>query len=337
MKDSVHTFCDDCMHAVDASTQEFYETQPIRGLELDVVFEWPVCPDCGKKITVGSYANKNYARLYDAYRKATGLPNGDEIRAMREKLGLSQKKLADLLGIGVASIQRYEGGSLPTEAHASMIRQLNDPVFLRQRLLDTSFGSAKERDALVASVEQKITREEEDASLSRKVFLMVQRVPDEHTGNIAFSVERFREILAYLALNIHDLYRTKLNKALFYLDYSAYRDLGHGITGLRYAKADYGPVPDKYEQLIAAFANEDAFYFSEQEDGGQIFCTRQEEVQQWVFSPEEREQLSKVAEFVNSFDTATALTKASHEEPVWIQADWGEILSYRGAHTLKGI
>lgn len=335
MATAVQTFCEECMQAVDAPTQEFYETQPIRGLELDVMFEWPVCPSCGKKLTVGSYAEKNYARLYDAYRKATGLPNGIEIRATRAKLGLSQKKLADLLGIGVASIQRYEGGSLPTEAHAAMIRQLNDPVFLRQRLMDTNFDSATERHALVASVEQKITREEEDASLSRKVFMMVQRTPDEYTGEVAFGVERFREVLVYLALNVRSLYRTKLNKALFYLDFSAYRDLGHGITGLRYAKADYGPVPDKYEQLIAAFASEDAFYFDEQENGGQIFRTRQDAVEWWRFSPDERKQLSKVAEFVNGFETASLLTDASHEEPVWIQADWGEILPYRGAHTLK--
>lgn len=333
----VHTVCDECMQSVDAQLEEFYTTHLMRGAEISIVETWPVCPHCGNKIGLGTYANENDKRLYDAYRKATHLPSGDEIRAMREKLGLSQKKLADLLGIGVASIQRYEGGSLPTEAHAAMIRQLNDPVYLRQRLQDTSFGSTREHDALVASVEQAITREEEDASLSRRVFMMVQRTPDEYTGEIAFNVERFREVLVYLAKNVHDLYRTKLNKTLFYLDFSAYRDLGHGITGLRYARADYGPVPDKYEQLIAAFANEEGFYFDEQENGGQILHTRQDEVEWWRFSPEEREQLSKVAEFVNGFDTSNLLTDASHKEPVWMQAKSGDLLPYRGAHTLKGM
>ncbi|MBQ9022164.1 MAG: DUF4065 domain-containing protein [Eggerthellaceae bacterium] len=325
------------MQSVDAQLEEFYTTHLLRGTEISIVETWPVCPQCGNKIGLGTYANENDKLLYEAYRKATHLPGGDEIRAMREKLGLSQKKLADLLGIGVASIQRYEGGSLPTEAHAAMIRQLNDPVFLRQRLQDTNFGSAKEHDALVASVEQTITREEEDASLSRIVFMMAQRTPDEYTGEKAFNAERFREVLVYFALNIRELYRTKLNKALFYLDFSAFRDLGHSITGLRYARADFGPVPDKYEQLIAAFTNEDAFYFEEQDTGGQILCTRKNEFGWWLFSPEEREQLSKVTEFVNRFSTATALSDASHKEPLWKQVEFGDLISYKGASTLKAL
>ena len=57
------------------------------------------------------------------------------------------------------------------------------------------------------------------------------------TGMRAFDSDRMRETVVYLARHVHDLYRTKLNKVLFYLDFAAYRDGGEGFTGLRYAKA----------------------------------------------------------------------------------------------------
>lgn len=59
------------------------------------------------------------------------------------------------------------------------------------------------------------------------------------TGMRAFDPDRLREVVAYLAAHVRDLYRTKLNKILFYLDFASYRDTGRGFTGLRYAKADF--------------------------------------------------------------------------------------------------
>lgn len=47
----------------------------------------------------------------------------------------------------------------------------------------------------------------------------------------AFDSDRMRETVVYLARHVHDLYRTKLNKVLFYLDFAAYRDGGEGFTG----------------------------------------------------------------------------------------------------------
>ncbi len=48
----------------------------------------------------------------EAICKHLGLMTPDEIRAMRQKLGLSQAGLAQLSGLGVASIARWESGQL---------------------------------------------------------------------------------------------------------------------------------------------------------------------------------------------------------------------------------
>ena len=336
MMEKVRVFCDECLQQVNAEVRVFSETVNMRGVKIEAKTEWPVCPNCGNRIANGAVLERNDRRLYEEYRRIAGIPSGDEIRATRSALSLSQRQLAELLGIGIASIQRYEQGALPTEAHAAMMKHLCDPVFLRERLSDASFASQRDQKSIAKAVEGFSTPRQESESISRIIMMMMPQVPSEFTGGRVFDAERLREILVYLAGNANDLFRTKLNKVLFYLDFSAFRDFGIGMTGLRYAHADYGPVPDKFEQVIAAFVDGGALYFEEHESGGQI-------LRSWCdadlssFSPEERERLKKLASFSNSFATATALTNTSHREDAWAKTDSGQLISYQMAATLKAI
>ena len=139
-KEIVHTMCDECGCAVDAPVMLFDEVQKVRGVDVKTKFAWPVCPKCGNKIAVGSKADANYRRLYDEYRR---IPSGDEIRAIRKKLGLTQRQFADLLGVSVASVHRYEAGALPSEAHTGLIMGLLDPAFLKSRITRFNRKEAK--------------------------------------------------------------------------------------------------------------------------------------------------------------------------------------------------
>lgn len=57
-----------------------------------------------------------------------------EIKEIRGKYGLSQKSFALLLGIGPASMVRYEQGVQPTKANANLIRAARIPEFMRECL-----------------------------------------------------------------------------------------------------------------------------------------------------------------------------------------------------------
>ena len=334
--EKVKMFCDECFQQVDAEIRLISEKVIMRGVEIDAEFEWPVCPNCGSRIANAAVLERNDQRLYEEYRRIAGIPSGDDIRAARSALSLSQRQLADLLGIGVASIQRYEKGALPTEAHAAMMKRLCDPVFLRERLADASFASQGDQQSIAEAIEDFSTPQQESESISRVVMMMMPQVPSEFTGGRAFDAARFREVLVYLAENAKSLFRTKLNKVLFYLDFSAFRDSGIGVTGLRYAHADFGPVPDKFEQVIAAFVDGDALCFEEHENGGQILKAKRG-ADLSAFSLDERDRLERVAAFANSFSTATALTNKSHREDAWVKTDSGQIISYQMASTLKAI
>lgn len=53
-----------------------------------------------------------------------------EIKEIRGKYGLSQKAFAQLLGIGEASMVRYENGQEPSKANANLIRAAKYPRFM---------------------------------------------------------------------------------------------------------------------------------------------------------------------------------------------------------------
>ena len=74
-----------------------------------------------------------------------------EIKRIRKGYGLSQKAFALLLGIGPASIVRYEQGSQPSKANANLIRAARNPEFMRECI---------ERDGgLLSDAQRKTTSE----------------------------------------------------------------------------------------------------------------------------------------------------------------------------------
>ena len=57
-----------------------------------------------------------------------------DIKDIRNSYGLSQKSFALVLGIGPASIVRYEQGVVPSKANANLIRAARNPQFMAECL-----------------------------------------------------------------------------------------------------------------------------------------------------------------------------------------------------------
>lgn len=68
----------------------------------------PRCDACGE-LVFDTRADEQVAR---ALRDQLGLLSAEQIRANRERIGLSQRQLADRLGVAVETISRWETGAL---------------------------------------------------------------------------------------------------------------------------------------------------------------------------------------------------------------------------------
>jgi hypothetical protein len=61
-------------------------------------------------------------------------------------------------------------------------------------------------------------------------------------------------MIAYIAAKGHEIYRTNLNKLLFYSDMTAYYLRGQGISGASYLNMPYGPVPENVDMVTDELA-----------------------------------------------------------------------------------
>jgi putative zinc finger/helix-turn-helix YgiT family protein len=92
----------------------------------------PQCGACGELV----FDNEADHQITQALRQQLGLLSSHQIRANREALGLSQRALAEHLGVAVETISRWENGAL-TQTRAM------------DRYLRVYFGVPAARAALV--------------------------------------------------------------------------------------------------------------------------------------------------------------------------------------------
>ena len=155
---------------------------------------------------------------------------------------------------------------------------------------------------------------------------------DVFTGHRPFSFEKLAAMAAYIAHRGKNVYKTKLNKLLFYADFIHYRLNGHSISGARYVHLPYGPVPERYDGMLAKLAAVDTIWFEQRGDYQLIKGWNDPII--GVLGNEERETLDWVLERIGSM-TSSELTRQSHREKGYRFTKLGEPIAYDYAKFLE--
>lgn len=106
-------FCGECEKRVPFEVRTVSERFEVRGELFTVEGPAHVCTSCGS-VRGDSLFDALLGQAYEAYRKRNQVLSAVEIRGIREKYGFSQVLFAKILGIGEATLQRYERGALPS-------------------------------------------------------------------------------------------------------------------------------------------------------------------------------------------------------------------------------
>ena len=104
-------------------------TGEVRGETFTVEMPGLECPACGYKTIEGPDSAEYERLLADKYRAAHGLLTSEEIRSRRNKLGISQEEFAHYVGVGVASIKRWEWGRIQDEQSNTKLVDATHPVY----------------------------------------------------------------------------------------------------------------------------------------------------------------------------------------------------------------
>lgn len=93
------------------SSESYSDEFEYEGKSLKVhCLEKSRCDACGEELVLTPQIRANQVRIADAKRSSAGLLYGNEIRAIREALGLSQPEAAEVFGGGANAFSKYERG-----------------------------------------------------------------------------------------------------------------------------------------------------------------------------------------------------------------------------------
>lgn len=196
----------------------------VRGDSFKVKTEGMVCPQCGFKTLGPDQMDDFRLQLSEGYRKKQGLLTSKEIVDYRNRLDMTQEEFADYLGVGIASLKRWELGKIQDPSSDKLIRLCADPDFAERNAVDVLYN---------------------------------QHVSNNFHGNRVFDLEKFKNVVLKCIKEIQNFSPLFLNKALFYIDFLHYKHYQVSVTGCPYACLDYGPCPDQYQSLFKKLLDEE--------------------------------------------------------------------------------
>jgi len=120
--DTSTVICPQC--GEQAQSVEVEQKAVFKGVDVGYSAHLHRCVGCGLELASVEDAADMQDRLTDAYRRKVGLLDGEQIRGLRQKKGLSQQALADALEIGIASVKRWENGVIQSRAMDNLLRTL---------------------------------------------------------------------------------------------------------------------------------------------------------------------------------------------------------------------
>ncbi|HHT9133353.1 MAG TPA: type II TA system antitoxin MqsA family protein [Candidatus Avalokitesvara rifleensis] len=334
-REAMKGVCPNCEKETNFALVHTKEIITVRGESIAVEVEYFGCKACGGEFENTRSNVDSLDAAYREYRRLHGMLQPEEIRELRKSYGLTQGELSKLLGWGGATLSRYENGALQDETHERVLRLIKDDP---QNLLRLIQGAPKSLpEGKVIRLTHEIKEVIEEAYSFERIFeeRFGNYEPNELSGYKRLDLTKlFAAILFFCR---EDVYKTKLNKLLFYADFKHYKENTVSITGVRYLRFSYGPVPDKYEYYLALLREEGMLEFEEiplpKDVIGEEF-TSKESPDLSVFLESELEVLLKVKKRFKDF-TAGKIVDFSHQEKGYKETPNGGYISYRYSEELQ--
>lgn len=308
--------------------------------DFAVLFHFYKCEDTGEQFEDEDLANLNYNQLVNQFREKYAIPFPDQIVAIRAKYGVSASRMSEILGLGINVYRQYESGEVPSQSNARLIQLIDDPHEFKKLLNLNNIIDCKSKEKLghlLDTVLEKMRNSKLEYQLQNYFF--ESSSPNSLTGYVKPNLSKLAEMVVFFAEKMQP-YKTKLNKLLFYADFSMFRKTYFSISGTQYKAISMGPVPLHFNSLFDYLArNGDVdINYTTFPDGGigeQFKPYLNRKFNPEIFTEMEREIIESVA--LRFKDTSTdEIIEISHREKAWIDNFPGQnIIDYKHSFELN--
>ncbi|MFH1159678.1 MAG: type II toxin-antitoxin system antitoxin SocA domain-containing protein [bacterium] len=235
---------------------------------------------------------------------------GQRIAEFRKMKGLSQEDLAKITKISRSSLAQIELGNRSVD----VLELIKFSVVLGFSLDDFVSKDFSVRQKLDAKAEGKVKKSDERIS-----------VP-------TLQVNKFKNVLLYIlgrCAGKPNVGETVLYKLLYFSDFNYYELYEEHLTGAKYRKLSYGPVPQNFNTIINQMIEEGQLqriktaYF----DKLQTRYIPLIKPDLTVINGAEKEVIDLVIEQMSDW-SAAAISTYSHKDMPWLASKEGEEINY---------
>ena len=291
------------------------------------------CEKCQEEFTTTEADTISLTQVHNQYREKNNIPFPDEIAAIRQKYELSASKMSEVLGLGANGYSNYESGEIPTPAYGNLISASAEPhTFMnlldkaKEHFSDNAFNKAKERVAYL------IRTADENNNLYAALNAYCEA--NNFTGYKKPEPAKIANLVTYCIQHSKPEFndKLKLNKQLFFTDFTHYKNYGMSISGLSYRAIKYGPVPANYDNIYAYLENERIIgsQFLKLPNGGarEVFLS-EADFDKNLFSEQEKETLETIVQRFADVPTWD-IVELSHQEKAWQELEANrELIGYQ--------
>ncbi|MGI8893914.1 MAG: type II toxin-antitoxin system antitoxin SocA domain-containing protein [Bacteroidia bacterium] len=235
---------------------------------------------------------------------------GQRIAELRKMKGLSQEDLAKSVKISRPSLAQIELGNRSVD-----ILELQKLALVLEFSLDDFMSENFSASQRVESKEVKKTKKAE-----------------ERISVPILQVKKFKNILLYILEHCAgkpNVGETVLYKLLYFSDFNYYELYEEHLTGARYRKLPYGPLPQKLDTIINQMIDKGQLQRVKTEYHGypQIRYLPLEKADLTELKASEKEVIDRVIEQMSDW-SAAMISEYSHKDLPWDVTEEGKDISY---------
>ncbi len=235
---------------------------------------------------------------------------GKKLKKLREQLGMSQQKLARLLGLSRPTISQIEHGE----------RRICAEELVK---LSEIFGFSV--DSLLNIEEQPeviLHKAKRGKKVKRRIRI---NVPQRN-------LEKFKEVFLYILNKVGskpNIGETVIYKLLYFIDFDFYEKYEEQLIGATYIKNRYGPTPIEFKKIVDKMINDKEI----EKVKSEYF-----DFPQTKYLPLKKADLSKLRaheiELINSVlnrlsdKDAAQISIYSHKDVPWLTTGKGKVIEY---------
>jgi len=234
---------------------------------------------------------------------------GQRTAELRKRAGISQQRLAEMLGVSRTTITQIENGK--RKVSADELARLSEIYNLS---VDKLLSSKEEPEVI-------ITEKQEEKKMEFPIRI---NVPQRN-------LEKFKEVLLYILNKVGskpNIGETVLYKLFYFIDFDFYEKYEEQLIGATYRKNHYGPTPVEFEKIVAEIMDKEIIKVeSKYYDYPQRKYLPLRKADLSKLRANEIEVIDKVLDKLSDMN-ATKISDYSHDDVPWLTTEDNEVIEY---------